>query len=161
MQQNQTGTLPSVHFFRPELKFVTYYTRMEVRLFYNSLRPNVGMKPHREGLRPLLPQHARHCPVLEAGSALGFLVYPPLTEKESFHIEFQGEGRYQFIDCLRKPAGDFEPMFSVTIVLPMGGIGMIKEDVSILNRKTALNRNDALRLMRAFIVPEDLATPPG
>src|SRR5947209_8515523 len=38
---------------------------------------------------------------------------------------------------------------------------MIKEDVSILSRKTAMNRNDALRLMRAFIVPEDLATPPG
>ncbi|MBI2149273.1 MAG: hypothetical protein HYU27_01540, partial [Acidobacteria bacterium] len=119
------------------------------------------MKPHREGLRPLLPQHARHCPVLEAGSALGFLVYPPLTEKESFHIEFQGEGRYQFSYSLRTPRGDFEPFFSVTIVLPVGGIGMIKEDVSILSRKTTMNRNDALRLMRAFIVPEDLATPPG
>ena len=29
------------------------------------------MQPRREGSRPLLPQHARHCPVLEAGSALG------------------------------------------------------------------------------------------
>jgi hypothetical protein len=134
---------------------------MEVRLFYNSIRPGVGMKPHREGLRPLLPQHARHCPVLEAGSALGFMVYPPLTEKESFHIEFQGEGRYQFIYSLRTPTGNFEPMFSVAIVLPVGGIGMMKEDVSILSRKTAMNRNDAVRLMRAFIVPEDLATPPG
>jgi hypothetical protein len=119
------------------------------------------MKPHREGLRPLLPQHARHCPVLEAGSALGFLVYPPLTEKESFHIEFQGEGRYQFIYSLRTPTGDFEPMVSVTIVLPAGGIGMMKEDVSILSRKTSMNRSGAVRLMRAFIVPEDLATPPG
>jgi hypothetical protein len=138
-----------------------YYSRMEVRLFDNSLRPGVGMKPHREGLRPLLPQHARHCPVLEAGSALGFLVYPPLTEKEAFHIEFQGEGRYQFLYSLRTPAGNFDPLFSVTIVLPMGTIGMIKEDVSILSPKTAMNRNDATRLMRAFIVPEDLATPPG
>jgi len=134
---------------------------MEVRLFYNSLRPGVGMKPHSESLRPLLPQHSRHCPVLEAGSAVGFMVYAPLTEKESFHIEFQGEGRYQFLYSLRTPTGDFEPMFSVTIALPMGTIGMFKEDVSILNRKTSMNRNDALRLMRAFIVPEDLATPPG
>src|ERR1051326_3551666 len=134
---------------------------MEVRLFDNSLRPGVGMRPHREGLRPLLPQHARHCPVLEAGSALGFLVYPPLTEKESIHIEFQGEGRYQFLYSLRTPAGNFDPLFSVTIVLPVGTIGMIKEDVSILSSKTAMNRNDATRLMRAFIVPEDLATPPG
>jgi hypothetical protein len=134
---------------------------MEVRLFYNSIRPGVGMKPHRESLRPLLPQHARHCPVLEAGSALGFLVYPPLTEKESFHIEFQGEGRYQFIYSLRTSKGSFEPLFSVVIALPMGTIGMLKEDVSILGRQTAMNRDDALRLMRAFIVPEDLATPPG
>jgi hypothetical protein len=140
---------------------VTYYTGMEVRLFYNSIRPGVGMKPHREALRPLLPQHARHCPVLEAGSSLGFLVYPPLTEKESFHIEFQGEGRYQFIYSLRTPTGDFEPMLTVVIVLPVGGIGMIKEDVSILSRKTSMTRTEALRLMRAFIVPEDLATPPG
>src|SRR5262245_24430589 len=134
---------------------------MEVRLFYNSRRPGVGMKPHREGARPLLPQHARHCPVLEAGSALGYLVYPALTEKESFHIEFQGEGRYQFTYSLKTQTGDFEPLFSVIIVLPLGTIGMLKEEVMILSRKTAMTRNDALRLMRAFIVPEDLATPPG
>ena len=134
---------------------------MDVRLFYNSIRPGVGMKPHREGLRPLLPQHARHCPVLEAGSALGFLVYPALTEKEAFHVEFQGEGRYQFTYTLRTTKGDFEPLFSVAIALPAGGIGMIKEDVAILSRKTSMNRSEALRLMRAFIFPEDLATPPG
>jgi len=134
---------------------------MEVRLFYNSIRPGVGMKPHRDGSRPLLPQHARHCPVLEAGSALGFLVYPALTEKESFHIEFQGEGRYQFLYSLKTQRGDFEPLFSVMIVLPAGGIGMIKEEFSLLSRKTSMNRTDGLRLMRAFIVPEDLATPPG
>src|SRR2546430_10355450 len=93
---------------------MAYYASMEVRLFYNSIRPGVGMKPRREGQRPLLPQHARHCPVLEAGSALGFLVYAALTEKESFHIEFQGEGRYQFVYSLSRPTGDFEPIFSVT-----------------------------------------------
>jgi hypothetical protein len=140
------------------LPVLTYYASMEVQLFYNSYRPGVGMKPRRDSQRPLLPQHARHCPVLEAGSAVGYLVYPPLTEKESFHIEFQGEGRYQFVYSL---GPDVDPMCAVTIVLPMGGIGMIKEDVSILSRKTAMNRNDALRLMRTFIVPEDLATPPG
>jgi len=66
---------------------------MEVRLFPNSARPGVGMKPRREGQRPLLPQHARHCPVLEAGSALGYLVFPALHPHESFYIEFQGEGQ--------------------------------------------------------------------
>ena len=44
-----------------------YHTPMEVRLFPNSRRPGAGLKPRREATRPLLPQHARHCPVLEAG----------------------------------------------------------------------------------------------
>jgi len=70
---------------------------MEVRLFPNFRRPGVGLKPRRDGQRPFLPQHARHCPVLEAGSSLGFLVYPPLAAEESYSIEYSGEGRYQFV----------------------------------------------------------------
>ena len=60
---------------------------MEVRLFPNARRPGVGLKPRRDSQRPFLPQHARHCPVLEAGSSLGFLVYPPLTPEESYSLE--------------------------------------------------------------------------
>ena len=134
---------------------------MEVRLFPNSSRPGVGMQPRRESLRPLLPQHARHCPVLEAGSALGFLVYPPLEPNESFHIEYQGEGRYQFLYCLSNPVGKWEAIFSVTIVLPVGGIGMFKEEVAFMTRQPAVSRDTAVSLARTFIVPEDLGTPPG
>ena len=54
---------------------------MEVSLFPNPRRPGIGLKPRREAQRPLLPQHARHCPVLEAGSSLGFLVYPDGEER--------------------------------------------------------------------------------
>ena len=54
------------------------------------MRPGTGLKPRREAQRPLLPQHARHCPVLEAGSALGYLVYPPLERIESFYVGYQG-----------------------------------------------------------------------
>src|SRR6266702_4450816 len=135
--------------------------RMEVRLFSNSSRPGVGLKPRRESQRPLLPQHARHCPVLEAGSALGFLVYPPLEPNESFHIEYQGEGRYQFIYCLSTPGGKWEAIFSVTVVLPMGSSGMMKEEVAFMNRQPPISRETAVSLARAFIVPEDLGTPPG
>src|SRR5262245_56488442 len=134
---------------------------MEVRLYPNSSRPGVGWKPRRESQRPLLPQHARHCPVLEAGSGVGYLVYPPLTEKESFHIEFQGEGRYQFVYALGTPGGKWEPIFSVTLVLPMGSIGLMKEEVSVVSRKSAMTRETALGIMRAMIVPEDMGTPPG
>src|SRR3954469_24498540 len=103
---------------------------MEVRLFPNSSRPGVGMKPRRESQRPLLPQHARHCPVLEAGSAMGFLVYPPLEQNESFHLEYQGDGRYQFAFYMAGSRGNWEPIFTVTMVLPLGSIGMIKEEVA-------------------------------
>jgi hypothetical protein len=133
---------------------------MEVRLFPNSSRPDIGWKPRRESLRPLLPQHARHCPVLEAGSAMGYLVYPPLLEKESFHIEFQGEGRYQFVYAVNT-GGRWEAVFSVNLVLPMGSIGMIKEEVTFTTKKPPFPREAALSIMRALLVPEDMGTPPG
>jgi hypothetical protein len=133
---------------------------MEVRLFPNSSRPGIGWKPRRESQRPLLPQHARHCPVLEAGSALGYFVYPPLDEKESFHIEFQGEGRYQFIYAVNS-GGKWEGIFSVLLVLPIGSIGIMKEEVTFMTRKTNMTREMALSIMRALVVPEDMGTPPG
>src|ERR1700746_2752287 len=105
---------------------------MEVRLFPNSRRPGVGLGPRRESQRPLLPQHARHCPVLEAGSALGFLVYPPLGENEAFHIRYEGEGRYRFVYSLNPTGGKWEPIFSVTYSLPMGGIGATREEATML-----------------------------
>lgn len=134
---------------------------MQVRLFPNSSRPGVGMKPRRESLRPLLPQHARHCPVLEAGSSLGFLVYPALEAHESFVVEFQGEGRYQFSYFLGREGGQWEPIFAIALVLPAGGIGRIKEDVTFITREPLLSREDAKRVARALFVPEDLGTPPG
>src|SRR5438046_8457224 len=91
---------------------------MEVRLYPNSRRPGAGLKPRRESQRPLLPQHARNCPVLEAGSALGFLVYPPLEQNESYHLELQGDGRYQFSYFVMNPRGKGEPVFSAAITRP-------------------------------------------
>jgi len=134
---------------------------MEVHLFPNSARPGIGLKPRCESQRPLLPQHARHCPVLEAGSALGYLVYPALEPNESFHIEFLGEGRYQLVYFVSTPAGKWEPIFSVTFVLPIGGVGMTKEEVAFATKKPLLSREAALAVTRAFIVPEDLGTPAG
>jgi hypothetical protein len=134
---------------------------MEVRLFPNSRRPGVGLKPRRESQRPLLPQHARHCPVLEAGSALGFLVYAPLEPHESFHLEFLGDGRYQFGYYLSTPRGKWEPLFSLTIALPVGSMGMMKEEVTFMTPNPPISSHEAMRVARTFIVPEDLGTPPG
>jgi hypothetical protein len=119
------------------------------------------LKPRRESQRPLLPQHARHCPVLEAGSALGFLVYPPLEPHESFHLEFLGDGQYQFGYYLSGPRGNWEPLFALKVTLPVGSMGMIKEEVTFMTPNPPISREEALRVVRTFIVPEDLGTPPG
>ena len=134
---------------------------MEVRLFPNSQRPGVGVKPRREPQRPLLPQHARHCPVLEAGSALGFMVYPALEANESYAIEFHGEGRYQFTFFTSNAAGRWEPVFAIGMALPVGSIGIIRDEVTFMSRTPPMSRDDAKQLARAFFVPEDLGTPPG
>ena len=133
---------------------------MEVRVYSNTRRPGVGMAPKREGSRPLLPQHARHCPVLEAGSALGFMVYASLEPKESVYVEFEGDGRYKFVYYLQTQAGKRAPIFQVTISLSVGGIGMMKEDVTFVGAPM-LSREAAVAVMRAFLVPEDMGTPTG
>ena len=133
---------------------------MEVRVFPNSRRPGTGLAPRREASRPLLPQHARHCPVLEAGSALGFMVYAPLEAKESLFVEFEGDGRYRFVYYLLTSDGKRTPIFQVTMSLSVGGIGMMKEEVTFVGAPM-LSREAALAVMRAFLVPEDMGTPAG
>ena len=133
---------------------------MYVRLIPNSRRPTAGLKPKREGTRPLLPQHARHCPVLEAGSAMGFMVYAPLEPKESLYLEYEGEGRYKFVYYLTTQDGARAPIFQVTLALSAGGVGMVKEDVTFIGAPM-LSREAALAVMRVFLVPEDMGTPPG
>ena len=133
---------------------------MDVRLLPNSRRPGAGMKPKREGTRPLLPQHARHCPVLEAGSAMGFMVYAPLEPKESLYIEYEGDGRYRFVYYLQTQDGKPTPVFQVTMSLSVGAVGMVKEEVTFVGAPL-LSREAALAVMRVFLVPEDMGTPPG
>jgi hypothetical protein len=134
---------------------------MEVKLWPNSTRPGVGLRPRRESQRPFLPQHARHCPVLEAGSSLGFMVYAPLEPHESFQVEYQGEGRYEFTYFLMSPSGKWQPLFSLAIALPLGSVGMMKETVTFKVPDPPIGREEALNVARVFFVPEDLGTPPG
>src|SRR5258706_13608847 len=105
---------------------------MEVRLLQNSRRRGGGLKRRGEPTGPLLPQHARHCPVLEAGSALGYMVYAPLEPKESLFIEYEGEGRYRFVYYLQTQDGKRTPIFQVTMSLSVGGVGMVKEEVTFV-----------------------------
>ncbi|MDP1569603.1 MAG: hypothetical protein Q8L86_06335 [Vicinamibacterales bacterium] len=134
---------------------------MEVRLFPNPVRPGVGLKPRRESQRPFLPQHARHCPVLEAGSGLGYLVYPALEAHEAFHIEFQGDGRFEFRYFLMGADTKWVPLFALTVTLPVGSVGMIKKEVAFLVANPPISEEGAIKVAQTFIVLEDLGTPPG
>ena len=120
----------------------------------------MGLAPRREATRPLLPQHARHCPVLEAGSALGFMVYAPLEPKESLYIEHEGEGRYRFVYYLQTQDGKPTPIFQVMMSLSVSGVGMVREEVTFVGAP-ALSREAALAVARVFLVPEDMGTPAG
>jgi hypothetical protein len=109
----------------------------------------------------MLPQHARHCPVLEAGSALGFMVFPSLEPHESYHIEYKGEGVYLFSYFQTSSPGKWKPIFSITVMLPVGGVGIMREEITFMAKGLSISTEDARNLMRAFIVPEDLGTPAG
>jgi len=134
---------------------------MEVTLFPNPRRPGVGLKPKKESQRPFLPQHARLCPVLEAGSGLGALVYPPLEENEQFSIGYEGEGVYQLGYAVNPTGKKWEQVFIITYTLAVGGIGMRKEDVKLFVPETAGYKETALTIARMFIVPDDMGTPSG
>lgn len=134
---------------------------MEVRIYSSFSRPGVGLKPRQESQRPLLPQHARHCPVLEAGSGLGFLVYPPLEETEAYYVEYRGDGRYEFKYFMRNQAGSWGPIFTAAWTLPLGSVGMIREEVEFAIANPGISEEGALRMARVFVVPEDFGTPPG
>jgi hypothetical protein len=134
---------------------------MEVSLFPNPRRPGIGLRPRSESQRPLLPQHARNCPVLEAGSALGVLVYPPLAEHELVQVGYEGEGRYELQYSVNATGKKWEPVFSVIYQLPVGGIGATKEEVKLKIPATPESTQTASMMARMFIAPDDLGTPAG
>ncbi|HSP68930.1 MAG TPA: hypothetical protein VLN48_14480, partial [Bryobacteraceae bacterium] len=134
---------------------------MEVGLFPNPYRPGIGLRPRREAQRPLLPQHARHCPVLEAGSSAGFLVYPPLGEKETFQVAYEGEGRYQLAYSVNTKGNKWDPIFTVTYLLPMGGIGATKREIKMHIQDTPETREIAHLMPGMFISQDDMGTPAG
>jgi hypothetical protein len=134
---------------------------LQVSIYPNSRRPGVGQRPRREPQRPLLPQHARHCPVLEAGSAAGFLVYPPLQPQEAYQVGYQGEGQYKFAYYLNPTGSTWETVFTVTFVMPVGGLGAVREDVEFKMSGGLVSEENAVLTARSLIATDDLGTPAG
>ena len=88
------------------------------------------------------------------------MVYAPLEPKESLYIEHEGDGRYKFVYYLQTQDGKRTPLFQVTMSLSVGGVGMVKEEVTFVGAPM-LSREAALGVARVFLVPEDMGTPPG
>jgi hypothetical protein len=88
------------------------------------------------------------------------MVYAPLEPKESLYLEYEGDGRYKFVYYLQTQDGKPTPIFQITMSLPVGGVGMVKEDVTFVGAPM-LSREAALAVGRVFLVPEDMGTPPG
>src|SRR5215831_14908741 len=132
---------------------------MEVGLFPNPYRPGIGLRPRREAQRPLLPQQARHCPVLGASSTVGFLVHPTLAEKRAFKSGMRG-GPLS-VHSVNAKGNKWEPVFTVTYLLPVGGIGATKREIKMHIQDTPQTREIAHLMPEMFVAQDDLGTPAG
>jgi hypothetical protein len=99
--------------------------------------------------------------VLEAGSALGFLVHAPLGEGESYTVTFEGEGKYRFAYSIKPEGKEWQSVFSVSFQLGVGGMGARREDVTLHIPPSEKAREMAALMTRMLMVPDDLGTPEG
>jgi len=132
---------------------------LDVTMLPNQRRPGVGRAPHSEARRPWMPQHARLCPVLEAGSALGFLVYPPLAENESYQMRYLPGNSFRFSFFIEDSNGNPDLVFAVTTTPSAGGGGLMADDLAYHDREYGM-KDEAIRALKdALVVNVD--TPPG
>jgi len=131
----------------------------EVLVLPNRYRLGVGLAPSRVAQRPWLPQHARLCPVLEAGSALGYLVYAPLRLDEALQITY-AHSKYQATYCRERKPGQWEDVFQLIFSLAVGG-GSYNAELAIkegADPPTDAQIND---LLTAVVLPQHFGQPAG
>ena len=120
---------------------------VEIKIVPNQRRPGVGREPSSEGRRAWLPQQSRFCPVLEDGNKLGFLVYPPLEDEETFQVRYVDEGNYRMTFYREKQA-----VFTVLRRLSGGGgIGSTDELVQF-DERAGLPQRQVPALIDALVV---------
>jgi hypothetical protein len=133
---------------------------MEVTTLPNRFRPGVGLAPSRVAQRPWLPQHARLCPVLEAGSALGYLVYAPLRADEAFQVTY-ADRKYQLTYVRETSPGQWENVFRLTFGQPAGGTGIVGQELALSDVDPDLTERSVCDLREALIFPHHLGVPAG
>jgi hypothetical protein len=132
----------------------------EVTVLPNRFRPGVGLPPAKVAQRPYLPQHARHCPVLEAGSALGYLVYPPLRKTEAFQIVYS-DAKYHFTYLRENKASRWEELFRLTFSLAVGGGTSHSLDLAVSEGGTPPTDAEVTEICAALIMPQHFGQPVG
>lgn len=125
----------------------------------NQRRPEAGRPPSCEARRPWLPQHARLCPVLEAGSALGFLVYAPLKDSESYQVRYLPGNTFRFSFFVNDTNGTPDLAFVIVTTPSAGGGGLMADDLVYRDEHYGMTDETIRALKDALIV--NLDTPPG
>ncbi len=134
---------------------------VEVSVIPGQFRPGVGRLPRREGRRPMLPQHARMCGPLEAGSSLGFLVYPALHDHESFQIRRTAPGELLFSFFGADAARPDAHFFSLRYSIPANGIGVWSEELVFRAPGCPLSDTEIRQVRDALLRMGSLWVPPG
>jgi hypothetical protein len=132
---------------------------MDVTILPNQRRPGVGRPPARENRRAWLPQQARFCPVLEDGSRLGFLVYPPLEDPEVLQIRRLREETLRFSFARTNPDGTTQPRWVLDMTASAGGGGLDAHHVRFADEQLGLDEEQILAQLDGLTV--NLNAPPG
>jgi hypothetical protein len=133
----------------------------EITFLPNRHRPGVGKEPHREARRPLLPARAIHCPVLAAGNALGYLVYPALTDGEAFQIRYFPDNCFLFSFFTGNNSLRSERAFSLRYAISGGSVGLWTEELVYRNPSCNLDDAAMFQLRDALCPAGNLGVVPG
>ena len=98
------------------------------------------------------------CAPLEAGSSLGFLVYPALADHESFQIRRRSPGEMDFAFFGGDPAAPTH-RFTLRYNLPAGGMGVWSEDLAY--RAPGCEPSEINVIRDALLRLGSLWVPPG
>lgn len=132
---------------------------MEVRLVPNQLRPGVGREPTRENRRTFLPQHARMIPAIEEASKLGFLVYPPLHDRESVQFHAREDDVLAITLWTGDEQGGRERAFVAEITRSAGAGGIDHVEITIVDDSRGYDEAAARELLDACAA--GVNAPPG
>jgi hypothetical protein len=133
---------------------------VEVTVLPNRFRPGVGVAPGRVAQRPWLPQHARHCPVLESASALGCLVYAPLKIDEGFQIHYV-DGKYHFTFFRERKPGQWDDLFRMTFSLAVGGGSSYTMELEVKEGGETPTDAELDEILTGLILPQHFGQPEG